>query len=154
MNISVLRKKTIRYGRVSMDGVTLHPLKQITNPKGDVYHVIKCSSEGFGGFGEAYFSTVYFNIIKGWKKHREMILNLIVPVGSIKIVLFDDRKREFFKVTLGQNNYQRLTVAPGIWMAFRGEEDGLNLLFNVASIEHNPEEAENCELNKIPYLWE
>ena len=137
-----------------MDGVTLHSLKKIDNPKGDIYHAIKASSDGFVGFGEAYFSTVNFKVIKGWKKHREMILNLIVPVGNIKIVLFDDKSNEFLDITLGQDNFQRLTVRPGIWMAFRGEAEGLNLLLNVANIEHDPDEAENCEIEKIPYLWE
>ena len=136
-----------------MDGVTLHPLKKITNPKGDIYHAIKASSNGFVNFGEAYFSTVKYEVIKGWKKHRKMILNLVIPVGSIKIVLFSQRKKEFFEVTLGQDNFQRLTVKPGIWMAFRGESEGLNLLLNIASIEHDPDEAENCELEKIPYHW-
>ena len=137
-----------------MDRITLHPLKQIAHPKGDLYHVIKASSDGFTSFGEAYFSTVKHKAVKGWKKHREMILNLTVPVGRIKIVLFDQAKNEFFEVTLGQDNFQRLTVQPGIWMAFRGETTGLNLLLNIASVEHDPEESENCELEKIPYLWD
>lgn len=136
-----------------MIGVNLHLLNKIANPKGDVYHGIKSSSNGFESFGEAYFSTIKLDTIKGWKKHQRMILNLIVPVGSIKIVLFDERRNEFFDVTLGPNNYQRLTVKAGVWMAFRGEAKGLNLMLNVANIEHDPDEAENCDLEKIPYNW-
>ena len=134
-----------------MDGVTLTPLKQIFNPKGDILHAMKKSDEGFCGFGEAYFSTVAHNMIKGWKRHREMTLNLVVPVGSIEFVCFDGRN--FKSVTLSSENYQRLTVLPGIWMAFRGVADKHSVLLNIASIEHDPNESENCSLEDIAYEW-
>ena len=122
---------------------------------GGLYFVfLKLTTDsGIDGFGEAYFSTIHLNVVKGWKKHRMMTLNLVVPVGSIKIVLFDEGNKEFLEVTLGQENYQRLTVGKGIWMAFKGEAEGLNILLNVANIEHDPEEVESCELDKIPYCW-
>ncbi len=41
-----------------MEGVTLHPLKHITVPKGDIYHAMKSTDEGYCGFGEAYFSQI------------------------------------------------------------------------------------------------
>ena len=39
-----------------MEGVTVHPLKHIVVPKGDIYHALKSTDEGYVGFGEAYFS--------------------------------------------------------------------------------------------------
>ena len=48
-----------------MDGIILTPLNQIHHPKGDIYHAMKKSDDGFDGFGEAYFSTVHKNDIKG-----------------------------------------------------------------------------------------
>lgn len=136
----------------SMDGVILTPLKQIHNPKGDVFHAMKKSDEGFDGFGEAYFSTVQKNDIKGWKKHTKMTLNLVVPLGEIEFIVYDDKKNEFFSVKLSQNNYQRLTVKQNLWMAFRGVDEN-NMLLNLASIEHDPQEAINLELDKIKYDW-
>lgn len=135
-----------------MDGVTLTPLKQIHNPKGDIFHAMKKSDVGFDGFGEAYFSTIHKNDIKGWKKHTQMILNLVVPVGEIEFIIYDENKNKFFNVKLSQNNYQRLTVSPNLWMGFRGIGDH-NMLLNLASIEHDPNESENLELNQINYEW-
>ena len=135
-----------------MDGVTLTPLKQILNPKGDIFHAMKCSDNGFDGFGEAYFSTINKNDIKGWKKHNLMTLNLIVPLGEITFIIFNEKTNEFFETRLSQNNYQRLTVSPGLWMAFKGLGD-CNMLLNLASIEHDPNESINIELNKINYEW-
>ena len=135
-----------------MDGVILTPLKQIHHPKGDIFHGMKKSDEGFDGFGEAYFSTINQDDIKGWKKHTKMTLNLVVPVGEIKFVVYDEETKEFFSVKLSQNNYQRLTVKPNLWMAFQGIGE-YNMLLNLASIEHNPNEAINIDLSEINYEW-
>jgi len=134
-----------------MDGVMLAPLKQISHPSGDILHAIKESDDGYHAFGEAYFSTVHEGVVKGWKKHSRMTLNLVVPVGEIEFVCFDGSK--FEAVSLSKNNYQRLTVAPGIWLAFRGKAKGLNLLLNIADIEHDPTESESRNLKDIHYDW-
>lgn len=135
-----------------MDGVILTPLKQIHNPKGDIFHAMKKSDYGFEEFGEAYFSTIHQDDIKGWKKHTRMTLNLVVPVGEIEFVVYDNQTKEFFSVKLSHGNYQRLTVKPNLWMAFRGIAEK-NMLLNLASIEHDPNEAVNIDLSDIHYDW-
>jgi len=135
-----------------VDGVIVTPLKQIHNPKGDIYHAMKKSDDGFEGFGEAYFSTIHKDDIKGWKKHTQMTLNLIVPIGQIEFIIYDEDSRSFQSVKLSQSNYQRLTIKPNLWMAFRGLDEN-NMLLNLASIEHNPEESVNRELDEIQYAW-
>jgi dTDP-4-dehydrorhamnose 3,5-epimerase len=134
-----------------MDGVTLTPLKQITHPKGDIFHAMKASDDGFSGFGEAYLSTVNQGEAKGWKKHTEMTLNLVVVIGEIEFVVYDDNR--FYGVKLSKNNYQRLTVESGLWLAFRGL-DSENMLLNLASIEHDPNESENVDLDIFNYSWD
>lgn len=141
-----------------IEDLILTPLKQINHPKGDIYHGIKKSDDGFFGFGEAYFSTISKDEIKGWKKHIKMVLNLVVPVGEIEFVIYDDRKNsstfnQFFSIKLSQKNYNRLTIPVGVWMAFRGISSETNMLLNIASIEHDPTEALVKELNEINYDW-
>ena len=133
-----------------MDGVTLTPLKKITHPKGDIFHAMKASDDGFFGFGEAYFSTVNQGEVKGWKKHTEMTLNLVVVIGEIEFVVYDDNS--FYSVKLSKNNYQRLTVEPGLWLAFKGVS-AENMLLNLASIEHNTNESENVDMYGFDYNW-
>ena len=109
-----------------MEGVCLHPLKHIVVPKGDIYHALKFTDEGYCGFGEAYFSCIEHGQAKGWKRHNRMTLNLVVPVGTVRFVIYDDREGiatygQFEEITLSPTtNYQRLTVASGLWMAFYG----------------------------------
>ncbi|MEG1589027.1 MAG: dTDP-4-dehydrorhamnose 3,5-epimerase, partial [Mucinivorans sp.] len=111
--------------KVTIEGVILTPLKQIFHPLGDVFHGMKKSDAGFAGFGEAYFSTIHHQDTKPWKKHIRMTLNFVVPVGSIRIVIYDDRATsptcgQFFEVTLNSDNYQRITIPPDVWVAFSG----------------------------------
>jgi dTDP-4-dehydrorhamnose 3,5-epimerase len=134
-----------------MDGVTLTPLKQIEHPKGDLFHAMKKSDNGYAGFGEAYFSSVSYQAIKGWKKHTKMVLNFVVPIGSVEVVVYDGK--HFESIVLSQENYQRITVEAGLWVAFRGIGEEMNLLLNLASIEHDPTESENKALDEIAYAW-
>ncbi len=135
-----------------MDKVIITPLKQIHHPKGDIYHGMKKSDIGFDGFGEAYFSTINKDDIKGWKKHTQMTLNVVVPIGEIEFVVYDEDIKDFFTIKLSQKNYQRLTIKPNTWVAFRGI-DQHNILLNIASIEHNPNETINIDLSEILYEW-
>ena len=135
-----------------MDGVILTKLKQINDDKGAVFHAMKKSDKGFSGFGEAYFSTVNKDDIKGWKKHTQMTLNLVVPIGEIEFVVCDRESEEFYTIRLSQTNYHRLTVKPGLWVGFKGIGD-YNVLLNIASIEHDPSESVNIDLKKIIYDW-
>lgn len=145
--------------KVTIDGVLLTPLKRIHNPKGDVFHAMKKSDSGFSGFGEAYFSTIHYQDIKPWKKHFKMVLNFVVPIGEIRFVIYDDRIDSktyncFFDVTLGMNNYQRISIPAGVWVAFSGVGENYNLLLNLASLEHDPLEVERKDdLSMIEYKW-
>jgi dTDP-4-dehydrorhamnose 3,5-epimerase len=134
-----------------MDGIILTPLKQITHPKGDVFHAMKASDKGFFGFGEAYFSSINKGEVKGWKKHAKMTLNLVVITGEVEFVIYDGNNFSNYK--LSKDNYQRLTVSPNLWLAFRGLCIE-NILLNLASIEHDPSESENADLNLINYNWQ
>lgn len=131
--------------------VIVTPLKIIDHPAGNIQHAMKASDNGYSGFGEAYFSMVNESAVKGWKKHTKMVLNLVVPVGAILFVLYDGRENsesfgQLMEIELSQKNYQRLTIPPGIWVAFSGRSSGVNLLLNMASIQHDPTEAENLPL--------
>ena len=59
---------------INIEGVILTSLLKIHHPKGYIYHGMKKSDKGFSGFGEAYFSTINYSEIKGWDRHKIMIL--------------------------------------------------------------------------------
>ncbi|HRI80510.1 MAG TPA: dTDP-4-dehydrorhamnose 3,5-epimerase [Cyclobacteriaceae bacterium] len=142
-----------------MEGITVTPLKIIPGDKGKVMHAMTVDAPGFKGFGEAYFSTIVKGEVKGWKKHLRMVLNLVVVTGKVKFIVYDDRpssssfgKFIFFEISPG-DNYQRLTIEPGLWMAFEGLGASENIILNLADIRHDPTETESCDLHsgRIPY---
>ena len=142
----------------SIDGILLTPLNVINTSGGNVLHGMKVEDSGYSGFGEAYFSFVGTDVIKGWKRHHQMVLNLVVPVGIVRFVIYDDRKdsatfNNYQEVTLSKDNYQRLTVPPMVWMAFQGVGQQENMLLNVASIPHEPNESDLKPLKELPFPW-
>ena len=136
--------------------VVVTNLKIINTPDGEVMHAIKRNEDEFKSFGEVYFSNIKKDRIKGWKRHKEMTLNLVVPVGKIRFVLYDDRiasNPKFQEVIISKENYCRLTVPPLIWMAFQGLSEGKSMLVNIASIMHHQKEVENKNINQIIFDW-
>ena len=141
-------------GKIEIASPFVTKLLKIEQPIGSVMHALKASSNGYCGFGEAYFSTVSFQNTKGWKLHQRMTLNLIVPHGEIRFIVHDGEKLKgrtqiepILDVILGESNYSRLTVPPGYWVAFQGIGLNANILMNVANIEHDPDESINQDLD-------
>ena len=135
-----------------MDGVILTPLKHIVLEKGDVLHALKATDDTYSGFGEAYFTQIKFGFIKGWKRHNKMTLNLVVIHGKVKFIVYDEVNNLFDEIVLSpEENYQRLTLAPGLWMAFQGLSDGISTILDIIPNPHDPEEAVNKDLSEINY---
>ena len=139
--------------------VRLNKLKRIFVPHGDVYHGIKASDCTFKGFGELYFSRIEYLHVKGWKRHNRLTLNLMVPVGEVRFVVFEsniaNQSMDFVcDHRLGADtNHQRLTIPPGFWVAFQGLSREINVVANIIPEEHDPREADNLDLAAIPYDW-
>ena len=47
----------------------------------------------------------------------------------------------------------RLTIPPNVTFGFMGIGKGENLVLNVASIEHDPDEMVNVKIEDIEYDW-
>ena len=144
----------------TLAGVMLSPLHRISGELGDVLHGLRKSWPGYHGFAEAYFSEVHEGAIKHWRKHTRVTMNLIVPVGAVRFVIYDDRQGsdtygQFLSCKIGRaiDNYARLTVEPGLWLALQGLGPGTSLVLDIVDEEHDPVEAETRELSALPFDW-
>lgn len=133
--------------------ISVHHLKTINLEDGNVLHGLKKSDAGFVDFGEAYFSVVNCDAIKAWKLHQSMTLNLVVPVGKVLFVFFYPSEKIFKEVIIGDENYKRINVPPGIWFGFKGLNHPTSVIMNVADMEHNPEEVMRKSINEFKYSW-
>jgi len=141
-----------------LEGMNISNLKILSDDSGSVMHAIKKTDKNFYEFGEVYFSTVLKDSVKAWKLHKEMVLNLVVPVGSVLFNFIDLRQdsktfNNKCKIILSQDPYKRLTVPPNIWFGFKGLSEDLNLICNVANILHNPKEVLRKNIDEIDCDW-
>lgn len=143
-----------------IDGVLVHPLRQIADERGKIMHMMRCDDAHFEQFGEIYFSTVFPGVVKGWHIHSEMVLNYAVVSGSIKLVLFDDRadsptRGEVQEIFLGESNYALVRVPAGVWNGFKGIGTAPAIVANCSTIAHRKDEISRLDPfeNHIPYDW-
>ena len=61
--------------------------------------------------------------------------------------------KEYEEIIISPNTYLRLTVPPGIWFGFKGLGKHINLISNIADIEHDPSEVQRKSLSEIEYNW-
>jgi dTDP-4-dehydrorhamnose 3,5-epimerase len=144
-----------------IEGVVIHPLRQIADERGKIMHMLRVDDTHFKEFGEVYFSVVYPGVIKGWHLHKQMTLNYAVPVGMIKLVLYDDREEsptqdELMELFIGESNYALVKIPPGVWNGFKGIGTESAIVVNCATLPHDPEEIVRMDPfdKHIPYNWE
>jgi len=143
-------------GSIKLVDILVTPLQRIETTGGDVLHALKHIDTGYAGFGEVYFSWILSGAIKAWKRHTQMTMNVVVPVGQVRFVFCstnEDGVNEFRTEEIGENRYARITVPPGIWFGFQGVQETKSLVLNIANIAHNPNEVERLAPMDINYIW-
>ena len=121
---------------------------------GRVMHGLKNDDTGYVGLGEVYFSYIDPNAVKAWKKHNRMTLNLVVPLGKVRFVFHDPLNQGHYRIEdIGEGNYVRLTVPPGIWFGFQGIALQPSLVTNIADLQHDAAEVERQALSSFDYQW-
>jgi len=134
----------------AFDGVELVELQQIETEGGSVLHMLRSDSPLFRKFGEVYFSEVYSGVVKAWKRHKEMTQHFAVPVGKIRVVLFDDRegsktRGKVCEYVLGRpDNYALLRIPPMLWYGFKCISESPAIVANCTDLPHVPAESERA----------
>lgn len=143
-----------------IEGVIVEELAQISDERGKVMHMLRRDSKNFKEFGEIYFSTVNKGCVKAWKKHRDMTQFIAVPVGKIKLVIFDPRPESVTKgrineFDVGADNYVLIKIPRQLWYGFKGLSDPFSMIANCADMPHDPKEVEKLPPydKSVPYSW-
>lgn len=146
---------------LQIDGVRITELRQINDERGAVLHMLRSDSSDFTRFGECYFSEVFPGAVKAWKRHHVQTQNLVVPVGRIRMVIFDDREDSSTQgglqvLELGRPDaYFRLRIPLLLWYGFCCISRLPALLANCSDSLHDPGESEvrPSDDPKMPYRW-
>ena len=146
-------------------GALFQPLRVISTPGGPVLHMLRAGAPLLPafpeGFGELYFSEVLPRAVKAWKRHTRQTQLFAVPVGLLRIVLYDDRAASptrgvLVERRLGRpDDYGLLRIPPMVWYGFMAESDAPALICICADIPHDPAEGERLppDAAAIPYAW-
>lgn len=132
---------------------SLRNLDIIKNPKGDILLGLKKNDNEYIDFNELYFSKINNNKVKAWKIHKKATMNIIVPYGKIKFVIYDKTNRAFFSEIIGKDNYKLLTIYPKVYFGFKGLSKPFSFLANVSNYINDPNEYDNLEQDFFDYDW-
>jgi dTDP-4-dehydrorhamnose 3,5-epimerase len=125
--------------------VKITPLKIISDQRGKVMHMLRSDSKVFSQFGEIYFSTIFFDVIKAWHLHKEATLNYACVKGKVRLVLFDNRDKSptqgiYQELILSQKDYFLVTIPANVWNGFKGIDKSESIVANCLTIPHNEKE--------------
>ena len=132
---------------------SLRKLNKIKNLKGEILLGLKKSDAEYKNFSEFYFSKIFYNKIKAWKIHKKATMNIVVPFGKIKFVIYDDINKTFFSETISPDNYKLLTIYPKTCFGFKGLNEPFSILANISNYVNDPNEYKNVDLNNLDYNW-
>jgi dTDP-4-dehydrorhamnose 3,5-epimerase len=146
----------------NIEGVVVQQLKQIADDRGAVLHMLRCDSPLFEKFGEVYFSEINPGIIKAWKLHKKLTQNIAVPIGKVRLVIYDDRPSSstcgnISEYKVGRHdNYCLVHIPPVLWYGFQSLDTQTSLIANCTNLAHDPSEAQSMPSNsdEIPYQWD
>jgi dTDP-4-dehydrorhamnose 3,5-epimerase len=143
-----------------IEGVIVQDLKQIKDDRGSVMHMLRSDSPFFEKFGEIYFSAVNKDVVKAWKRHKIMKQHFAIPLGSIKLVIYDNREKsttydQIMEISVGENNFALVKIPPMVWYGFKGESNDYSLIVNCTTIPFDENEVERIseKSSLIPFNW-
>jgi len=144
-----------------IDGVYINELKQFVDERGKVMHMLRADSSLFSRFGEIYFSAINPGVVKAWKKHSDMTQHIAVPVGRVRLVIYDDRRDSrtygsLVNVETGEDMYLLARIPPLVWYGFKNISPTSSLIANCTDLPHSPEEVEQIDSfdKRVPFDWD
>ena len=145
-----------------IQGIKTKSLMVIPDERGRLFEMLRKDDPIFRKFGQAYCTTVYPGVVKGWHYHKRQYDNFVCVSGMIKLVLYDDRAgsstkgrvNEFF---LGTHQPLLVQVPPHVWHGFKGISAPEAVVINVPSEPYHRKRPDEYRAathgSHIPYDW-
>jgi len=142
--------------------VKIKELRVVPDERGRLMEILRADDEIFQKFGQAYLTTAYPGVVKGWHYHKKQTDNFVVVSGMMKVVLYDGRRsspthgevNEFF---MGVHNPILLQIPPLVFHGFKCVSETESLVINIPTEVYNYKEPDEFRVhphqNDIPYDW-
>ncbi len=145
-----------------IEGVRIKQLRVIPDERGRLMEALRCDDDLFIKFGQAYVTTAYPGVVKGWHYHKIQVDNFIALKGMFKVVLYDDRAdsptrgkvNEFF---MGTHNPILLQIPRCVIHGFKaiGQEEAMMLNLPTEPYKYDAPDEYRIDPHdpEIPYDW-
>jgi len=149
-------------GAPLIEGVRYKQLKVIPDERGRLMEMLRCDDDLFLKFGQAYLTTAYPGVVKGWHYHKVQYDHFVVVKGMMKVVLYDARERsatrgvinEFF---MGEHNPLVLQIPPYVYHGFKCISETESLVVNLPTEPYHHADPDEFRAPahdpSIPYDW-
>ncbi len=152
----------IKGSKALIDGVALRSAMVLPDERGRLGEIMRADDPWFEKFGQVYYTTTYPGVVKAWHYHKKQTDHFYVIKGTVKIVLYDDRKDSstFGSVNqlyLGEHCPGLVRIPPGIqhgWMCVgQSEAFIVNIVSEMYNYADPDEYRTDPHENHIPYVW-
>ena len=149
-------------GKPLIEGVRFKKLTVIPDERGRLMEMLRRDDEMFLGFGQAYLTSAYPGVVKGWHYHKVQHDHFIVVKGMMKIVLYDAREKspthgvvnEFF---MGEHNPLLLQIPPLVYHGFKCISEQEALVVNLPTEPYRHDDPDEHRIPpddpSVPYDW-
>ncbi|MEO5952489.1 MAG: dTDP-4-dehydrorhamnose 3,5-epimerase family protein [Chloroflexia bacterium] len=135
-----------------IDGVVVKKLVTYPDERGFFRELIRKSDDFFGeGFAQLSHSLMHPGVSKAWHIHKTQVDWWYVPVGVLKVALYDTREGSPTKGVLqelfmgGDHGYSILKIPPGVAHGCKAIGGASHLIYVTSNIYDTAEEG------RIPY---
>ena len=146
----------------AIDGVVVTGLKLLPNEKGRLMEVQRSDDPHFPGFGQAYVTQSFAGVVKAWYRHARQVDQIAAIIGSVKLVLFDDRDASATRgvvqeIIMGELAPRLVLIPAMVWHGFKAIGDTSAFLLHLNDrpfdLEHPDEERIGVDDSRIPFRW-
>lgn len=145
-----------------IEGVKIKQLRVIPDERGWLMEILRADDELFEKFGQAYLSTVYPGVVKGWHYHKVQRDNLCLVKGMAKLVLYDGRedsatKGNLLELFIGEKNPLLVSIPPGVLHGMKGIGNETAMFINIPTELYDYSEPDEYRVapdsGEVPYDW-
>ena len=126
-------------------------VEKIQNKKGNIFKLLDEHKNMNKKFSEIYITSVKFNQIKAWKKHKITNLHFILLNGKIKFTSY--KKNKFQSHVLNKPLSHIIKVSRNEYFGFKGLSNSLSKILVISDEVHDSEEVKSYDINKFKFKW-